>query len=58
MKPEFSAGTCSSLQSTTILASRPDLDGYKLAKGMCLARKARDSVCLIVQQGVVKYSVF
>ena len=22
--------------------SRPDLDGNKLAKGMCLARKARD----------------
>ena len=22
--------------------SRPDLDGSKLAKGMCLARKARD----------------
>ena len=39
--------------------SRPDLDGNKLAKGICLARKERDKevYCLIVPR-VVKYSVF
>ena len=38
--------------------SRPDLDGNKLPKGMCLARKARDRGVYLIVPRVVNYSVF
>ena len=43
MEAKFSAWNLLELASYGKFGfSRPDLDGNKLAKGMCLARKARD----------------
>ena len=36
--------------------SRPDIDGNKLVKGMCLARKARDREIILIVLRVVNYS--
>ena len=47
MKAKFSAWKLFKLASYgNFDFSRPDLDGNKLAKGMCLARKAREEKCL------------
>ena len=38
--------------------SRPDIDGNKLVKGMCLARKARDREIILIVLRVVNYFFF
>ena len=44
---KFSALNLFKLASNGKFGSRPDLDGNKLAKGMCLVRKARDREVII-----------
>ena len=59
MVAKFSAWNLFKLASYgTIGFSRSDLHGNKLAKGMCLARKARDREVFLILLNVVNYSVF
>ena len=59
-KGQFSAWNLFELASYSKFGFfRPDLDGNKLAKGMCLARKARDREAFnLIVPRVVNYSVF